>query len=627
MSATAPEISRPAAGPAAWRSQIEPAVFAPIVGALGVLVVAIADNRARDGLGGARPLFWLGYALAAVGVTALLALTRSTRRTQLIAVVSLGVSLYLVKVLYSPFWFSFHDEFGHWRTADAILTTHHLFASNPLLQASPFYPGLEIVTAALAGLGGLSIFTSGLIVVGVAHIALLLALYLLYSAAGGSNRVAAVAACLYAANPDFLYFDAQFSYESLALVLGFAALLGIARGNTPSFALALLVLAALIPTHHLTSYAIAALLAVWGLYGLRTSQVDQRPHAARVLVSGVAAAVGAGLWAVLVAPVISSYLGGPFHRAVSALSSVIRGGAIKHPFTAAPGYSTPRWEQLTGELSVVFLVLVAVGGFILLIRSRPHGKLMWILGAVGLLYPVSLGPRVTSAGTEISNRSSEFVFLGVAVMAALVTVYAIGRVGAFRVRPRFMAVAIVWLAAVTCLFVGGVSIGWAPAALQPGPYIASANSRSIDLQREWAARWARRYLPPHQRMATDSANALLMGSLGRQDPQTGWIAGHAVSTIFTAYAFSPKVRQIVRGDALRYLVVDRRLSSGLPLIGNYFYPAEPGANRYRQPISPTSLLKFRRVRTLNQIFTDGTIAIYDTEPLLRARPVKPASGR
>jgi GT2 family glycosyltransferase len=607
---------------AATRQPIEPAAFAPLLGALSVLVVAVADTRARESLAGARPLFWLGYLLAVVPVTGLLMFTRSTRRTQLTAVISLAVSLYLIKVLYSPFWFSFHDEFGHWRTADAILATHHLYSPNPLLQASPFYPGLEIVTAALASLGGLSIFVSGLIVIGVAHVGLLLALYFLYWAATGSNRVAAVATCIYAANPDFLYFDAQFSYESLALAFGAAALLGLARRNNVSFALALLALAALVPTHHLTSYAIAGFLVAWGILELVGGRLSSRNPGLRILGSGAMVAAGAALWALAVASVISSYLGGPLRKSVSALSSLIsRGGSVKKPFTAAPGYNTPGWEQIAGELSVVLLLLVAVGGLVLLVRSRPHSRLTWMFGGVALLYPVMLVPRLTSAGTEISNRSSEFVFLGLALMAALLTTSLVGS-RADRAGPQ-TGLRVAWLAAVACVFVGGVTIGWAPLALQPGPYIPAANSRSIDAQRVSAASWARRHLPPHQRIATDSADALLMGSVARQNPQTGWIAGHAVSTIFTASAFSPKVRQIVRGDALRYLIVDRNLSRGLPLIGSYFYPGEPLSNRYRRPISRKALLKFEHVRTLNQIFTDGTISIYDAEPLLRATPVKP----
>jgi hypothetical protein len=167
------------------------------------------------------------------------------------------------------------------------------------------------------------------------------------------------------------------------------------------------------------------------------------------------------------------------------------------------------------------------------------------------------------------------------------------------------------------LFVGGVVVGWSPIALQPGPFVPGANSRSIDVRDEWAAEWAQSHLAPHNRLVSDSTNALLMGSYGRQDPQFGQIQGQPVSAVFTEPTFSPLVRRIIVTDALRYVVVDERLTKALPAGGIYFYSGEPGAHRYRRPLASAAVAKFRGAANVNGIFTDGQISTYDTAPLLR----------
>src|SRR6202043_1947605 len=77
-------------------------------------------------------------------------------RLGLLILASLG--LYSLKLLGSPLGFSAFDEFLHWRTAEDIMSYGRLFTSNELLPVSPLYPGLEIVTTAIANMTGLSIF-------------------------------------------------------------------------------------------------------------------------------------------------------------------------------------------------------------------------------------------------------------------------------------------------------------------------------------------------------------------------------------------------------------------------------------------------------------------------------------
>src|SRR5258708_32827594 len=114
-----------------------------------------------------------------------------------------GFCLYLIKITASPTYFSMYDEFLHWRTADNIMATGHLFTANSLLPVSAYYPGLEIVTNALSTLSGLNTFYSALLVIGVARLIMILALFLLNEQMMHSSRIASIATLIYMGNPHF----------------------------------------------------------------------------------------------------------------------------------------------------------------------------------------------------------------------------------------------------------------------------------------------------------------------------------------------------------------------------------------------------------------------------------------
>jgi len=185
--------------------------------ALALLSIALAfvysRQREVDLSASFFPVIGLMFALPA---WRLLAPTPS-RNERIYLLCLVGIACYLVKVLGNPLHFIYYDEFLHWRTADDILTTHHLFHSNLLLPVSPYYPGLEIITNALSSVSGLDTFSSGILVIGIARLVLVLALFILNERILKSSRVASLAVLLYMANPHFLLFDAQYGYESLAL--------------------------------------------------------------------------------------------------------------------------------------------------------------------------------------------------------------------------------------------------------------------------------------------------------------------------------------------------------------------------------------------------------------------------
>ena len=195
----------------------------PSCAAIGVLVVAAAYTAGRRGHAGASwadRMYWLGQLLILAPVAARLLSRRVLVASETVTlVVVLTVAEYLVKVCYSPAAFTYADELMHWRTATDILQTGKLFTANNLLPISPYYPGLEEVTSALASITGLSIFTSGLIVAGTAHLLFVCVLFVLFRHVSGSHRIAGVALLLYSSESLFsvVRLDVRLSDARLAV--------------------------------------------------------------------------------------------------------------------------------------------------------------------------------------------------------------------------------------------------------------------------------------------------------------------------------------------------------------------------------------------------------------------------
>src|SRR6187455_2985670 len=105
-----------------------------------------------------------------------------------------------------------------------------------------------------------------------ARLIFVLALFLFFERASGSARIAGVASLIYMTNPHFLYFDAQFGYETMALPLAAVVLFVIARrAQTPRAVwsgltvIALVTIGSVVVTHHVTSAMLAGFLLLWGV--------------------------------------------------------------------------------------------------------------------------------------------------------------------------------------------------------------------------------------------------------------------------------------------------------------------------------------------------------------------------
>jgi hypothetical protein len=608
----------------------------PIIGlsnGLAFILLALANTASRQSAAYASALFWISLLLIFVPTALRLISSSPSRQERIGLVVLLGLSLYMVKVLHSPLDFTFHDEFLHWNTANNILQTRYLFGENSILPVSPLYPGLEIVVTAISNLSGLSVVESGTITLAIGRVAFMLALFLFYEHIGGSAQLGSIAALLYTANSNFVYFDSQFSYESMSLPFATTILYiaasrddGYERNFLQKLALALPLIVLVAMTHHFTGYVLVALLGLWTLFSpFRKLERSSWLTLALLSLTTLAAVMG---WNALVGETTNNYLGPVIRSGLSELFSLLSDGGGRELFTNEAGGESPIWERVVGFASVIFIMVVMPLGILQILlspfRQRPLASRLTMLSSVALqswqryrnsaaalalafvvaLHPIMQAFRLTSAGWEIANRSSEFLFWAIAfVLAVSVTV-----IGALRIPRRIWMVGFaIWA---TVIFVGGSISGWPPWARQPGSFLVSADSRSVKPEGILAAQWAGDHLPAQSRMSADRINTLLMSVYGNQRLITHLSDNMYLASVYYSLTLGPSERTLLNLSNVEYMVVDRRLSEGLPLVGVYFENGEPRPRGPRAPIADRALTKFDNVRLISRVFDSGNIRIY-----------------
>ena len=569
--------------------------------ALGVAVDAVANALSRTGHGGGEVLFWLAVALIVLPAALRLFGERVSTSERLLIVVVVGLALYALKVLLDPFAFTFGDELAHVRNVQSISSSARLFGKNSLLPITPSYPGLEAVTAALVRAGGFSVFSAGVIVVAVARVMMMLALFLFYERASGSPRIAGVATLVYTATPTFLYFSAQFSYESLALPLAAVALFALMRwGQATDSTLrrrwGMIVIAGaagVVPTHHITSYFVAVFLVLvclvhWWLRGRRGAPWG-------IALAAIAMAVA---WLVFVAGRTVGYLSPVFTSAVNQIVATINRESSTRPlFTGGSGgASTPLPERAVAVLGVLVLALGILAGVIAAWRQRRIRPVPLLLLGLGVAYVGTLPLRFVPAAWETASRAGEFLFIGVGLTVASGAIWLLeGR--RFQARRWHLAGAV----AVTLVFASGAIAGWASNQRLARPLHVRAAGHTIEPPALVAATWIGQQLGPNQVVAAQNYDARYVVDYGRGVGLSG--TAPPVVSMLDSGTLQPFVRRLLRRYHVTLVFADRRKISADNIVGGFFDVGAPAL----YPVAFSD--KFDTPKT-DRILAGGQIVIY-----------------
>jgi hypothetical protein len=305
---------------------------------------------------------------------------------------------------------------------------------------------------------------------------------------------------------------------------------------------------------------------------------------------------------------VLGYLGPVISRAIANGISLITLQAVPRTlFTAGTGAVAPLWERLASFGAVAFVLVGITLGLIRVWSGHRREALVVTLALGTLLYPATLVLRLTPDGAETANRSSEFLFLAIGFISAL----GISELW-LRGLPSIRRVSLL-AGAATVMIIGGFLIGWPIWGRFPGPFIISADSRSVDAQGIAAAQWSLAVLGPNGRQVADRSQRLLQGTYGLQQAVTGYgntyidnnqpanqsscidlgalnnantncVSVDSKQLIIAPTlaqapgATTPSLQAIAFDGFVRYVVLDRRIFAGLPASGIYVERGELNQN-------------------------------------------------
>lgn len=534
-----------------------------------------------------------------------------------ITVAVLGLYPAMVYRMSSPLVLAGFDEHLHAQSLMNLLLGGGLFSPNPLLPVSPYYPGLEIVTAVAIRLTGLPVVLTETLVVLLCRLLLVLIIYRAALLVSPSRRGASLVVAFYAVSSHFYSFDSGFAYETLALTLGLGGIFLLRRAQLADqsearrlFFIASLALIATVVTHHATSLMVLAFLIAWAAM----SRKGERKLLVRAaVVMGVAVAI----WTAPFEPRLAGYVV-PILKTVIQRARAFLTGTGHHIFGASGGAPpVPDWERVVLVVYTLSTILAAlICAWIMLSRAfRNRDRVLGLLGVLNLAFPLTAATHFDPSVGELGNRAATFLFLPLALSCSLIIQRhpRVTRRPAGTHTPFRPAVLIALIGGTAIIYLGGIMIGSGPDYSRlPGPYLPSADFRTQDPETLAAVDWAATHLPAGSIVAADRVPAVLLESQARLWPVTGPQQGFRPAQLYFSAAWGPQQTKIVKGLHIHYLYVDMRLTDSLPYLGYYFSQGEM-AKPTR--ITVPDVAKFAHVPGLKAVYHHGPVTIYDTSGL------------
>jgi hypothetical protein len=579
-----PAIRNPAADP-----EVQPKErlqFLGLVGGHYLLAAAgiiAVYSQARHSTNGAHDVvFWFAYCIAIVVTLAAGCFRYTTQRAQLLLLTIFGIFTFLPKFLMSVNGPAYFDEYGHLRQVNDIVSTGHLMPENTFLPIVKYYPGLETLTAGVHYATGLSTWHSGQVVVLLAHCASLVVVYQLARTVGLSNTVSFLAALIFSLNPSFLFFDSQFSYESLGMPLAFATLLCVMRARlapTPAAAklwtgFGIAGALACITTHHVSAVVMSAccLIAARFVHPRVGAKVARSWAVKGAWTITAVAVVGTVFWIAIVASPTRAYISPHIEQGVSQVfdlfgsSTSSSGGAAGGRSLFAGPNPAPAYEQLAAFAAPVIVGLAVLIGFLALWpRARRAIALRQnaVFIALSVAYFVSLPLTLTSAGSEAAHRSWVFGYVGLSILAAAALSAGFASVVP-RLRARGRLIALV-LGSLTLVLVamGNVAVGVNLYYRFPGPATFGVDTRFTTPELTQLTKWSRTHLPAGSHIVTDRFTGQELTAYTTFD-----VPKPHENPVYALYREgfqpSPIVVRTLKAGNFRYFILDKRIATQVP---------------------------------------------------------------
>ena len=334
----------------------------------------------------------------------------------MLALAGLAALLYLPFVLRSPEQPLLAEALHHRQALRLMNASGHTE-----LALTEQFPGLELTASWLHDVTGISLPSLARLLPLVLNVSAPLLVFGVAAGIGLSGRTAFLAGMVFMGHKAFFFFHSALTPETLGIVcfVGVWALVAAAsRDRLRSWAwlVPLLVLvAAGVLTQHLSALMTGlSLLLLAGVLSWRNERT-----AVEVFVLGATAMLLLAAWLVAHASTTTEYLAAVFTSRIGWLIDVLRaeGDGIREIYG---GQTLPLGERIVAAIYPLLVAVLCGAGLVVVLRGRrPPAPLLLTFLIFGPILWVVTAPTLLAGGSALAFRLWPFLFLGVAIYAAL----------------------------------------------------------------------------------------------------------------------------------------------------------------------------------------------------------------
>lgn len=544
-------------------------------------------------------IFWIGILLSGISTYIIISSDHKIG-VKLCFLFLFGFVLYIPHTLSSPNHFHVYDELIHYQTTSMVYETGNVDMNLISFIISKYYPSLEILTVFFKNITGDSVFTSGLILIGIIHSSIVIFLYLFFRNIC-SEKIASIGAFAYFFNSSYTHFDTYFSYESIGLPLLIICLFAISNNtNTIKMAFIQIVLIiGLVVTHHFSSYMLLLFMVI--LLIIKTvNRADVKAYRKiRTLTFLTGTLIFS--WILYIATVVLTYYHGIFGNAVTGILKLSLFEERVSELLSNQFLDIPFYELFIRRFvyTPLILILVFTGIYYLYSKKKLFNEYVLTLTIFSGLFFVSLLGALTAA-FEV-GRFATYGFIGIAFLIG------VSIEGIQKIRPLKIIVPVI----IMLLFIGGISVGIS------SPYRGSYSDNirfgqpTITMDVVSSADWSEKYMGRYNRVISDMVTGSVFDHYGYQR-----VILFSAWNVFFPSDINSEVLKHLNFYAIDYLAVDNRVTKYISELRYYFDRRELYVENHpeygrTEPIPIGSIKKFDNSTIFLKIYDNGNIGIYN----------------
>lgn len=567
-----------------------------IVWTIGAFLVSLAYLLLHIDLVFYDLIFWTGILLS--GMTTYIIMSGENKiYIKLCFLFLFGFVLYIPHALSSPNYFHTYDELNHYQSSSLVYESGNLDTKS--LFISKYYPTLEILITFFKNITGGSIFSSGLIIVGIAHSFTAIFLYLFFRNIS-SEKIASIGTFAYFFNSGYTNTDTYVSYESIGfpilVICLFAISYNIDRINKVdlniigmAFIQFILILG-LVITHHFSSYMLLLFIVV--ILFMKKMYYDNI-YKTRIFALLTATLISA--WITYIAPQTLNYYYRIIDTSVEGVIDLLLFKDRVSEILSSSFLDVPYYELFIRRFIYIPLMFIymLIGIYYLKNRKKFDAYVLTLIVFSAIFFLSLIGTLTSSF--EVS-RFSTFGFIGVAFFVG-VTLEEINK----RKYLKFLAIF-----SVVLLLIGGISLGISSPFRGSYSDNIRVGQQTITIDTISSADWTEKYIGRYNTVASDMVTASVLERYGMQRVISNW-------EIFYSPKVDDKVLYHLRYNDAKYVATDKRITQYISELYYYFgrdelYMKESYGRT--KPLPVKLIKKFDYSEIFLRIYDNGNINIY-----------------